>query len=443
MKPKLLFLFPECWDHPALAKLDFLRDGFQVITEGFDLFRFPENANLLWFDAPAFVERMVRRYRGAGLAGVVSTHEQYGALIAAIVAQRLGLPGTDPSAVIRSQHKLLARQRTAAALPGATPRFTAIPWTVDSISASQLPYPLFVKPVKAAYSVLARRVDHADELLRHLAFRPWERHVIRRLIKPFDDLAREQATGADRCPVDVHHLIGEEVLDGVQVNVDGYVHHGAVHCLGVVDSVMYPGTIAFQRFEYPSRLPAEVQRRLEQVASRAVEALGFDHGMFNVELFWRPRDGDIKIIEINPRLAGQLADLYERVDGGNPYQVLADLALGRAPCWSRGAGRYCTAASFVLREFDDAPKVIPSRAERRWLRDRHPDAALQTFMKRGESRGREMRWLGSYRYATLSLGGRDREDLFRRFEDIRANIAFERPPLPGFAGALAGFRSSR
>ena len=82
---------------------------------------------------------MVRKHRRAGVVGVVSTNEQYGALIAASVARRLGLPGTDPQAVIRAQHKYLARQSTAAALPHATPRYTAIPWTVDEAAAARLP----------------------------------------------------------------------------------------------------------------------------------------------------------------------------------------------------------------------------------------------------------------------------------------------------------------
>jgi hypothetical protein len=441
MKPKLLFLFPECWDRCALQADAALRGEFDLVGEGFDLFRFPENTQILWFDVRRFVDRLVRKYRRDGVAGVVSTNEQYGALIAATVAWRLGLPGTDPVAVIRAQHKVLARELTAAALPEASPPYCVFPWTVDAAAAAMLPYPLFVKPVKAAYSVLARRCDGVEELIRHLDFRPSEKHIIRRLVKPFNDLMRDLLPGDEVC--DAHHLIGEEPLDGVQVNVDGYVDRGAAHCLGVVDSVMYPGTIAFQRFEYPSRLPETAQRDVERVACRALEAIGFDHGLFNVELFWRPRDGAVKIVEINPRLAAQFADLYEKVDGMNPYRVLADLAVGRAPRWMRRAGRYGAAASFVFREFDGAIKVAPSRAEIGWLQATYPDACLQTFIKHGNSRGREMKWLGSYRYATVNLGGRDREDLFRRYDSICANLAFERPARIAFGGTLDALRLGR
>jgi biotin carboxylase len=423
MRPKLLFLFPECWDRSALSALHALDREFELVYEGFDLFRFPGNARILWLDACRYVDRLAKKYRRAGLAGVASTNEQYGALIAATLARELGLPGTDPLAVLRAQHKVLARSLLASALPSASPRYTAIPWTIDRARAAELAYPLFVKPVKAAYSVLARRVDGPAELCRHLDFGPWERHLIRRLVKPFDDLMRALLPDAGVC--DAHHLIGEEPLEGVQVNVDGYVRRGTAHCLGVVDSAMYPGTIAFQRFEYPSRLPEAIQLQLSRVALRALQAVGFDHGLFNVELFWRPRDGAISVIEINPRVAAQFADLYEKVDGTHLYQVLADLAVGREPRWTRRLGRCGAAASFTLREFDGAIKVRPGRAEIETLRSSQPDAVLQTFIKRGASRRREMKWVGSYRYAALNLGGRDREELFRRFDAAMAGLSFE------------------
>jgi hypothetical protein len=441
MRPKVLFLFPECWDRSALYDSGALRGEFDLVCEGFDLSRFPENARILWFDARRYIDRLVRKYRHAGIAGVMSTNEQYGALIAARLAREFALPGTDPLAVVNAQHKILARRRIGAALPNASPRYTAIPWTIGRAEAAALPYPLFVKPVKAAYSVLARRIDGPAELCRHLEFGPWERHLIHRLVKPFDDLMRDLVHDPGVC--DAHHLIGEEPLEGVQVNVDGYVHDGEVHCFGVVDAAMYPGTIAFQRFEYPSRLPEPVQHELMRVARKAIEAVGFDHGMFNVELFWRPRDGAISVIEINPRLAAQLADLYQKVDGTSPYRVLADLAIGRAPHWVSRAGRHAAAASFVLREFDGAIKVAPRRAEIHWLSTAHPDAQLQTFIKRGQGRSREMKWVGSYRYAAVNLGGGDHDDLIRGYEAICANLSFERPRGTAAGSPLAALGPGR
>ena len=439
MKPALLWLFPEGWDEIAMREAASLRDRYDVIVEGFDLFRFPENAAILWFDARRYVERMVRLVRRRGVVGIVSTHEQYGALIAALVARRAGLPGPDPRAIALAQHKYYARRRLDEACPGLSPPFGVLPQTFADTRVREgdlpVPVPCFVKPVKAAYSVLARRVDALDELNRHLTFRPWERHIIRRLVRPFAELLREWP----EFEVPAEAMLAEGLLDGLQVNVDGWFDRGTPNLFGVIDSVMHPGTTAFLRFEYPSRLPDDVQARLARVAIDAMRATGFDHGAFNVELFWRPSDGAVRVIEINPRLAAQFGDLYEKVDGANPYDVVVALATGQSPAWRRREGRHGAAASFVFREFDGAVKIAPERAGIEWLKAKHPDAHLQTFIKHGQSRWREMRWLGSYRYAIVNLGGADRDDLMRRHDEVCRNVSFD-PRAPRIEVPVDGAR---
>jgi hypothetical protein len=443
MKPKVLFLFPDGWDDVAFASVSALREEFEVVCEGFDLFRFPENASILWFDAPRWIARMKRKYRRAGLAGVASTNEQYGALLAAILARELGLPGSDPAAIIRAQHKYYARQALAAALPEANPAFNLLPYAFGRTSVAGadpgLPFPFFVKPVKAAFSVLARRVDDATELQRHLTFHPWETHIIKRLVRPFGDLMRQFTDFT----VDPQHMMGETLLDGVQINVDGWIHGGAVSFFGIVDAVMYPGTSAFQRFEYPSRLPPAAQAAACALAERVMRAMAFDHGAFNVELFWQPVTNTFQVIEINPRLAAQFGDLYEKVDGVNPYSVLVDLCVGRTPHWTRGRGAYGAATSFVFREFNGAIKIAPDKAQIAWLNAAHPDARLHTFIKHGNSRWRETKWLGNYRYAIVSLGGVDRADLDRRFADVCRNVSFERNSPVRFAPDIDALRPGR
>ena len=103
---------------------------------------------------------------------------------------------------------------------------------------------------------------------------------------------------------------------------------------------MYPGTNAFRRFEYPSAIPASLNARIEALTRQVIDAIGFDHGAFNVEFCYDPERDTLRVIEMNPRLASQLADLYTRVDGTNPYQLLLDLALGRVPQLEHGAGRF-------------------------------------------------------------------------------------------------------
>ena len=68
----------------------------------------------------------------------------------------------------------------------------------------------------------------------------------------------------------------------------------------------------------------------------------------------------------------------------------------------------------------------PARIEQvAWLQGAYPDALLNTYIKEGNSRWREQKWLGSYRYAVLNLGGRDRQDMFAHFEHICHHLRFE------------------
>lgn len=417
---RILVLFPKDWD---CAELDHprYRGRYEFLFEGFDLFRFPENARLLTFDVRRHVDRLTRRYRGR-IDGVISNNEHFGALIAAVLAQRLGLPGTDPAVVIAAQHKYYARCLQRRILPGAVPDFEVLPYTGGPAAAPRLGFPCFVKPVKATYSVLARRVDNPEELRALTAFSPLERLVLGRLVRPFDDLMPLYT------PFDIgaRALIAEGLLDGVQVNIDGYVHRGRVTVLGIVDEVMYPGTQAFMRFEYPSRLPAAVLQRMTLLAEQLLAGMDYAHGFFNIELIHDPASGAIRIVEVNPRMAAQIVNLYRRVDGCDPYAMLLDLAAGEAPQLVRGAGEFRAAASFVFRRFDGRPHgPLPSREQIEAVHRRYPDARLMFYLKRGASLAREMKWLGSHRYAVLNLGGRDAGDLQARYEAIRDTLALE------------------
>jgi hypothetical protein len=425
---KILVLFAQEWDRLALAE-PAIADRYEFLHAGFDLFRFPENTRLLAFDARRFIERMVRLVRRRGVAAVISSHEQFGTLIAAEVADRLGLPGPRPKAILTAQHKYYARAAIARVMPEAVPRFGVLPMDLCRAGTPPLPFPFFVKPVKATFSVLARRVDNPAELRRHLSFRPLERFIGERLIRPFDDLL----LGHPELAIDAHHCVAEELIDGIQVNVDGYADRGRFRILGVVDELMYPGTLAFNRFEYPSSLPATLQVRMAGIAEAAMRAVGFDQGLFNIELCYDPRDGSIKVIEINPRVASQFATLYEWVDGIRLYELMIVLALGESPQPERRPQAHTHAGSFVFRRFDGRPARRPSRDRLAQVAERHPDARLMLYLKRGVALAREMKWLGSHRYAVLNLRGDDRAHLYARFRDIRDRLGFARDAGPELA----------
>jgi biotin carboxylase len=428
---RILVLFAKDWDRIELGHPRYSQQC-QFEYEGFDLFRFPDNARLLTFDVRRVIDRLVQRYRGR-IDGVISNNEHFGALIAAVVAQRLGLPGADPAVIIAAQHKYYARCLQSRVVPDAVPHYEVLPYTRDAIRAPKLGFPCFVKPVKATYSVLARRVDSLEQLQALLDFSPLERLILGRLVRPFDDLM-PLFTPFD---IGARAMIAEELLDGVQVNIDGFVHNGRVTVLGVVDEVMYPGTQAFTRFEYPSRLPVSVQKRMVLLTEKLIAGMDYSHGFFNVELIYDAASDAIRVIEVNPRMATQIVNLYRRVDGCDPYGMLLDLAVGTTPAAASGAGEFRAAASFVFRRFDGrAPERVPSAEQITAMHRRHPDARLMLYLKRGAGLAREMKWLGSHRYAVLNLGGYDTDDLQRRYETIRGELALDAGVAPSSVGVM-------
>lgn len=416
-RPAVLTLFGYDWDAVAAAEL---AQRYRLLSAGFDLFAFPQNARLLWFDIDAWVARLASRHRGQ-LAGVISHNEQFGALAAALLAERLGLPGTSPDAILRCQHKLAMRELLETVAPEANLPFFVLPFDYGEAPPDNLSYPLFVKPVKAAYSVLARRVENRAELAALTRFGRFETWIIRRLVKPFDDVAARRV----RFTVDANHMLAEQPFTAAQFNLDGYVIDGELRPLGVVDSIMYPGTQAFLRFEYPSRLPLAVQRRAQDVADRFLRAAGFQRGFFNMEFFYDAATDALKVIEFNPRLASQLADLYERVTGRDVHAMAIALACGEDPeAVARRPVRGGAAASFVFRSFDDQPVRDASAQGLAWLKTAHPDALLLRFARQGASLARELKWLGSHRYAVLHLHGDDPADLYRRFTIACAQLGW-------------------
>src|SRR5215510_14105837 len=128
---RILVLFPKEWDRLEFARPEYA-GRYEFVYAGFDLFRFPENLRLANFDVFRFVGEIVARFRNERIDGVFSNNEYFGALIAAVVAEKLGLPGNDPRVVLTAQHKFYARRAFAEVAPEASPRFAAFPYGVKT-----------------------------------------------------------------------------------------------------------------------------------------------------------------------------------------------------------------------------------------------------------------------------------------------------------------------
>ena len=192
---------------------------------GFDLFSFPGNLRLPAFDVERFAAWQAARGRRRGGRAVLSHHEQFGALAAALVAERLGLPGAKPESILAAQHKLHARRVLAQVAPDANLRCTVLEEGDDASAPGDLDYPVFVKPVKGAFSVLARRVEESGQLRAHMHFDWSERWLIRQLVEPFERVCRARLPQAGKFVLSVEKGL-KDLSDIVEVQING-------HSLGV------------------------------------------------------------------------------------------------------------------------------------------------------------------------------------------------------------------
>jgi hypothetical protein len=408
-RAKSLVLFNYDWDQREFARL---ANAWPHDSAGFDLFTFPSNANLVWFDMQRFVDRYARKAKANAWKAVVSNHEQFGALATALLAEKMGWSGTSVNAILACQHKLYARDVLKRVCPEATPSYGVLPCAYGEPAPDRLTYPLFVKPTKAAFSVLARTVASREELHAHTRFGWWELWVIRHLVEPFDRVMRARLPAAPTA----HSMMIEEPINTAQYSLDGYAFDGDIRALGCVDSIMYPDTQAFMRFDYPSKLAPSIQDRALDVAQRFLQEVGFTHGIFNMEFFYDEAIDRLTVIEFNPRLASQFSDLYRRVDGIDLHEYAMALAHGVDPATlpqvKSTAG---VASSFVYRSFDASAVIaMPTDDARGVLQAKFPDSLLFEFPKDHGSIDRDFKWLGSYRYGIMHLGGVDEHDLRER-----------------------------
>lgn len=326
--------------------------------------------------------------------GVIGTKDR-SALLAALVADRRGLLGPSPAAIVRCQHKPTSRALQRAVAPESTPASTMLG------EGPPGPPPWFVKPVVGRLSQEARRVDDSGELTAMA-----QESAYRTAYAQLAALA-----GLD--PEVVRGFLVEELVAGDEVTLEGYVRDGEATVIGVTDSVKYTGTNSFERFEYPSVLPAERIAELEELARLLVAAHGLDHCFFNAE-FLVPAAGPAQIVELNPRIASQFAPLVEAVHGRSTYDLLLDLVCGDDPAWdpSRGSG---VAISYVVRVFEDAiVEAVPAS-----------EPGLEVLVQPGRRLSEQgANDSASYRLAIVNAWGETRELALRRCRKRASSLAF-------------------
>jgi hypothetical protein len=162
-------------------------------------------------------------------------------------------------------------------------------------------------------------------------------------------------------------------------------------------------------------------------------ALGLEGSLFNIEMIYEPVRDRIRIVEINPRLCGQFADLYAKVDGVNGYEVALALASGERPGVRRGEGRYRAATSFPLRVFEPVRvERAPDAGDLAAAEALYPETLIWSECETGQALADfEAEDGHSSRYGVVNLGADDRRGLLERLDAVVARLGFELRPFAG------------
>ena len=217
-----------------------------------------------------------KRYPVAAVVGV----DDDTAIVAAVIAQRLGLKGNPVHAMQAARDKHQQRELLAkAGVP--IPRFKLRKLSEDpSEIARTVTYPCVMKPLRLSASRGVMRADNPQGFMK-------AQNRLRTIVR------EPEAT-----------FLIEEFIPGYEVALEGLVVNRRLHVLAIFDKPDPLDGPFFEETIYitPSSVPGGLQSAITQCAERAVRALGISEGPVHAEL--RYNENGPWLIELAARPIG-------------------------------------------------------------------------------------------------------------------------------------------
>jgi biotin carboxylase len=261
-------------------------------------------------------ERIAEISRERPIGGVVAADDGT-SVIAAMAAERLGLPHCSPEAARRAGNKASSRRALAAAgVP--VPRFQVFPRAAGPDGpAREVAYPCVLKPLALSASRGVIRADGPAAFAA--AWRRIERILDRALTerRPGDEEARRS-------------ILVEAFVPGAEVALEGLLRGGRLEVLALFDKPDPLDGPFFEETIYvtPSRHPPALLAEVERVTAAAARALGLAEGPVHAEL--RLSAAGPVVLEVAARSIGGLCARTLRFGAGiSLEEVIVAHALGR------------------------------------------------------------------------------------------------------------------
>ena len=343
-----------------------------------------------------------------------------------ILQKQQGLRGPSLEAVLKCEHKYWSRLKQREIIPELIPAFQKVdPFDTDAVRKCSLDYPFWLKPVKSVLSHLGFMIRDEREFNEALAT---IRKGIARYAVPFNYILNQIEMPEEIREVGGYQCIAESLISAsCQCTLEGYAQDGEVHVYGIIDSVR-EGThhSSFSRYQYPSKLPQQVQRRMVETTQKLIKHLAYCDAPFNIEFYWDDQRDTIHLLEINTRISKSHCPLFKMVEGEYHHSVMIDVALGIPPHFPHRRGRFATAAKFMMRCHRDGTVLsIPGPEDVKRVRERFDRAEVQINVTPG-MRLSELRDQDSYSYeiADLFIGADSHEELLANYCEALTMLPF-------------------
>ena len=219
--------------------------------------------------------------KNENIDGVLTAATDFGVLTASYIAEHLGLPGLHYEVAKLIKNKYKVRQclydnnvddMSQSYLVSKTTNFSAL--------KDKLKYPVIVKPCDGSGSRGTSRVDFESEL--------------------------ESA-----CYIAINNSLTKQAeietfIEGEEYGVESIVVEGNVCVLGVMKKWMTkPPYYAELGHAFPSGLKPNIELKIKEYVTRAIKALGINHGSVNMDILVS-NDYSIHIIDIGARMGGNM-----------------------------------------------------------------------------------------------------------------------------------------
>lgn len=348
-------------------------------------------------------------------------------LLTPVLCKKFNRPSASLESVMKCHHKYWSRVEQAKVIGDHIPKFSKInPFDHDPLKEGELGFPFWLKPVKSVGSYLGFRVENKRQFRQYLEI---IRGQINRMAEPFNYILSLVELPEEIQGVDGNYCIAEQLIGGHQCTVEGYVLNGEICFHGIIDSIRHPNRSTFLRYEYPSQLPKKVQERMAGICRKILTHIDYNNAAFNIEFFWNKPKDKIWLLEINTRVSQSHSDLFEKVDGASNHAITVNVGLGRSPDFPHRQGPYKRASKFFYRSFRDAVvSRVPTTEEIKEIEKTIDGVLIDVKVTEG-MRLSDLNEQDSYSYelAWIFIGGKDHENLTRKYRECvdRLNFAFK------------------